>query len=672
MRFFILLGLCASCLCLSCSSTGESQGSDVDAAAEDTLQADSSNDLLLDDTLHPDTKPLDTIDPDLAQPDLFQPECTVDSDCADLVDSACLVGTCDEGNCVVSDAADGTVCDDGNGCTQTDACQAGVCTGGNPVVCPLPDPCHDTGVCDPATGICSNPAEVDGTPCDDGNEATGGDSCKAGLCLGEGCVCNTFGACCNGCFALNQGGACSDDNDCTQTDACQDGFCVGSNPVVCEALDQCHEAGTCAPATGLCSNPTKADSTFCDDGDGRTAVDKCLDGVCAGTPCTCDTIDTCCDGCLGINTGVKCWEGAQHGGLCTAEGVCHDPSRWAVVALTEIGISTIDTQNEVVYGPFLNGWLGSEGGGRFDVAVSPDGLTAVVSNFGDSTIHFVDLTDPTEPLPLGTVLMPMFAEDVAFTPDGKFVLVTDGGFSKYIVVVDAATRTVVETFVQNGVEANSVSVAPDGTVVVTDYFRGQVHSLRIDGQGHLTHVGSHTVYVNIEGDVSLEKGKHTIRPVNVFISPNGKTVLVSDVTKYNETPTLMDPVIDAGYAYYAMVVFEIVSPGVLEFKGEVKRVPAAAQSAAFSDDGKHAYILGNSMWYRGDVNEEFVQVEDHLVVLDIAQTGEVTLNPSVMPNLKRTIGSQLFGVDNIVVIKGKAYVTHSSLSGATKNVSVIP
>ena len=53
--------------------------------------------------------------------------------------------------------ADGTPCNDGNACTQTDTCQAGTCTGANPVTCAAPDQCHDAGTCNPATGVCSNP-----------------------------------------------------------------------------------------------------------------------------------------------------------------------------------------------------------------------------------------------------------------------------------------------------------------------------------------------------------------------------------------------------------------------------------------------------------------------------------------------------------------------------------
>jgi len=40
------------------------------------------------------------------------------------------------------------------------------------------DACHDAGVCDPSTGMCSNPAKPDNSPCDDG------DLCTQGACVG--------------------------------------------------------------------------------------------------------------------------------------------------------------------------------------------------------------------------------------------------------------------------------------------------------------------------------------------------------------------------------------------------------------------------------------------------------------------------------------------------------
>jgi cysteine-rich repeat protein len=67
--------------------------------------------------------------------------------------------------------------------------------------------------------------------------------------------------------------------------------------VVCTALDQCHDAGTCNPANGTCANPAKADTTPCDDGSACSSNDVCTNGVCAGVSLTCGNgvLESGCD-----------------------------------------------------------------------------------------------------------------------------------------------------------------------------------------------------------------------------------------------------------------------------------------------------------------------------------------------------------------------------------------
>ncbi|MFO0755116.1 MAG: LruC domain-containing protein [Byssovorax sp.] len=60
-------------------------------------------------------------------------------------------------------------------------------------------------------------------------------------------------------------------------------LCVANNVSCPAAPDQCHDQGTCAPATGVCSAaPAKANGTACDDGNAGTINDVCTNGVCAG------------------------------------------------------------------------------------------------------------------------------------------------------------------------------------------------------------------------------------------------------------------------------------------------------------------------------------------------------------------------------------------------------
>jgi hypothetical protein len=210
-------------------------------------------------------------------------------DCSSLTDQ-CNLGVCNDTSdaCQAQVTNEGGACNDGNLCTQTDTCQSGSCIGSSPVVCTPLDQCHDAGTCDPAVGLCSNPAKADGTVCSDGNF-------------------------------------------CTQSDSCLSGTCLGSDPIVCSALSQCHDAGICNPATGVCSNPAKANGTACDDGNACTQTDTCMSGVCTGSGVVqCTAQDEChdvgvCDPVTGCSNpekpyGTPCTNGTCQSGVCVPEG----------------------------------------------------------------------------------------------------------------------------------------------------------------------------------------------------------------------------------------------------------------------------------------------------------------------------------------------------------------
>ena len=169
----------------------------------------------------------------------------------------------------------GSACNDGNACTQTDTCQAGTCTGGTRSTAPRRDQCHDAGTLRPGDGRRARTRrKADGSACNDGNACTQTDTCQAGTLRrrepgrlrGVAISATTAGTCDPATGVCSNptrptARACNDGNACTQTDTCQAGACTGGDPVDCAARDQCHVAGTCNPATGACSNPTEADGT---------------------------------------------------------------------------------------------------------------------------------------------------------------------------------------------------------------------------------------------------------------------------------------------------------------------------------------------------------------------------------------------------------------------------
>jgi hypothetical protein len=219
------------------------------------------------------------------------------------------VGVCNPlTGCTNPSLPDGTPCNDGSACTTGEACHAGAC--GQPtttVACTASDQCHKAGVCDPATGNCSNPQKPDGTACDDGLACTSLDECQAGVCTpgSSACQCATDADChpMDQCHvagtcdpttrtcsnpAVSDGTVCNDGSACTTGETCQAGVCgAPTSTVTCTAQDQCHDPGTCDPATGACSNPVSPEGTSCDDGRACTTGDACHAGACTPLVNTC-------------------------------------------------------------------------------------------------------------------------------------------------------------------------------------------------------------------------------------------------------------------------------------------------------------------------------------------------------------------------------------------------
>jgi MYXO-CTERM domain-containing protein len=262
------------------------------------------------------------------------------------LDSCHIAGTCNPvtGQCSNPTRPENSPCDDGNACTRNDLCRSGVCRGYAPVQCTALDACHVAGTCDPATGECSNPPAEDGIPCDDGSACTRSDSCQQGVCTGADPVvcqaqdqCHPAGTCdpatgqCSQPVAEN-GTTCDDGDACTQSDTCQQGVCTGANPVVCQAQDQCHVAGACDPATGACSNPPAADGTSCDDGAACTQTDACAAGVCQGSDRkSCPASDEChmegtCDPMTGACSNPPAIDGTKCSTGTCQDGVCQEES----------------------------------------------------------------------------------------------------------------------------------------------------------------------------------------------------------------------------------------------------------------------------------------------------------------------------------------------------------
>ncbi len=137
------------------------------------------------------------------------------------------------------------------------AAKPAACKGTTPITCAAPKTCYTLGVCDPQTGICSNPVANQGTTCDDKNACSTGESCDGkGTCNGgSAVVCPFLGQCltntCNvtqGCLKNEEpaGTPCDDGSACTRVDTCGKGVCLGNSKRVNGNSDWADDPGLLA------------------------------------------------------------------------------------------------------------------------------------------------------------------------------------------------------------------------------------------------------------------------------------------------------------------------------------------------------------------------------------------------------------------------------------------
>jgi hypothetical protein len=307
-------------------------------------------------------------------------------DC-DFLDDGCRVGACQEplGNCLQLDAEVGTVCDDGDTCTDDDQCDSGECLGspldcsaldapcvlgqcspitgecnaipqpaltacddedpcttqdlclqgscqGTTLDCALPDAPCKSGACDPTIGSCVTNFEPEGDACDDGLLCTESDHCEAGECVGDGPDCSTLDEGClvgicddetGGCkqVPVADGVACDDGLFCTIEDACSAGSCGGVDRV-CEDSGPC-DLGVCDEESDSCGTQLALDDAPCEDGDPCSESDTCIAGFCIAVPRDCSHLDQAClFGTCDPSVGDCVTETAGDGSLCEDDDPC--------------------------------------------------------------------------------------------------------------------------------------------------------------------------------------------------------------------------------------------------------------------------------------------------------------------------------------------------------------
>jgi WD40 repeat protein len=139
-----------------------------------------------------------------------------------------------------------------------------------------------------------------------------------------------------------------------------------------------------------------------------------------------------------------------------------------------------------------------------DVLITPDLKLGFVTNFGYE-VSVINLTTSPPTLAGGTnpILISNAGEDLSISPDGKFLLVSDGSAPEPLSVIDIASRSEIHTLSVSQ-DHNSVDVCSNGAVLVTSFSDNLLRRLTISGTGVLTDTG----------DV-LSVGTPTLGPRNV-------------------------------------------------------------------------------------------------------------------------------------------------------------
>ncbi len=260
-------------------------------------------------------------------PDIGEVKCTDKADCEKTVGDVgqCNVVSCGaDGKCKVSPKAPDTPCDaDGSACTVKDFCSQGTCKAGPAKDCDDDNTCTEDS-CETIKGDCVNKPAKDGAGCDDGEDCTYNDACKAGTCKGGDNVCKCSADDVSQCWqelGLAKG------DKCAGTPVCEEYTDKGkklrkcalneATKVVCATgKDTDCSKNTCDPKDGVCKFKNVAEGEPCKDEVECTTNEKCKAGKCVpGTSlCFCTPGDV-----------SKCWGKLnlfEEDKLCTGTPYC--------------------------------------------------------------------------------------------------------------------------------------------------------------------------------------------------------------------------------------------------------------------------------------------------------------------------------------------------------------
>ena len=186
------------------------------------------------------------------------------------------------------------------------------------------------------------------------------------------------------------------------------------------------------------------------------------------------------------------------------------------VSAQEIGMVVDKSGTVTVFDAVSNSIVGSvvfnpDANLAGDCAMTADGTLGFVTD-ADRQIWVIDLVDlklanGTNPIPIGNSGL-----DVVISPDGRHVIVCNGGSSQPLFVVDIAARR--QVFGLSTGTTSAVDVCMDGSVLAVTLLRRYVQRFTIDVTGRMKDTGE------MLGDLGS--------PMNVYCAPGGRVGIVTN------------------------------------------------------------------------------------------------------------------------------------------------
>jgi len=276
-------------------------------------------------------------------------------------------------------------------------------------------------------------------------------------------------------------------------------------------------------------------------------------------------------------------------------------------------VTVFDADTDTVLGSVF---ISDAGFGMGDVLITPDQTRGFVTNF-NSEVFVIDLTASPPRLAEGPNPIPVSndGEDLAISPDGKFLLVSDGGAGDPISVVEIASQTEIHTL-PVGFDTTSVEVCSGGSVLATSVVDQAVRRLTLSDTGVLTDTGE---------VLSFDDG-----PNNVLCAPDGLSGLV----------IIRD---------YPSGIHSFKVPG-LQAADTRPLSGTAGISGLINAAGDRVYVRNN-----GDfVNDEgFVEVFGAVDVFGY-NVATAVLSDTPLFSIPITYGAQYYGMDQMAVHPNKA------------------